>query len=200
MALTFWPASSPHGHAPWLHAVLNKAPEDDDNGTRGLPWLTPSLTPEGKSIRWTSSANILAVSANTSLSFCPGSILNGVVQPFLVGPTRPNSHLCTGIYVSIASPRVFHVALHTSSDNGKEFELHTFPRTILRHLEACQDATLLESFRLAPTAGTSSSSTGEIPKNFSLCLGAHKDSICGTSMGSRAGPLAPFTPGAVRAA
>ena len=73
-------AGIPHqGHAPWLKALLDKAPEDDDNGTRGLPWLTPSLTPEGKSLRLTSSANTLIVSANTSLSFCLGSILNGVV-------------------------------------------------------------------------------------------------------------------------
>jgi hypothetical protein len=64
-----------------------------------------------------------------------------MIQPFLVGPTLPNSHICKGIYVAIANPRVFHLALHTGSDTGKEFGLHTSPRSILRQLEACQDAT-----------------------------------------------------------
>jgi len=41
----------PQDHAPWLHALFNKAPGDDNNGTRDLPWLTPSLTPKGKSTR-----------------------------------------------------------------------------------------------------------------------------------------------------
>ncbi len=109
---------------------------------------------------WTSSAKALAVTANKTLTFCPGSILNGVVQPFLVGPTLPNSRLCTAIYVSIVNPWVLHLALHTSSDTGKEFGLHTFPRTILRQLEASKDAKWLESFRLASTTGTSSPSTG----------------------------------------
>ena len=177
-----------------------QAQEDDDNGTRGLPWLTPSLTPKDKSLRWTSSANTLVVSAYTSLSFCPGSILNGVVQPFLVGPRLPKSHLCKGIYVSIANSRVFHLALHNGSDTGKEYGLHTFPETVLRQLEACQDATWMEAFRLIPTSGTFSAGAGEILKNFSFRFGAHRDFICGTSLGSRVGPLTPFAPVAVRAA
>jgi hypothetical protein len=126
----------PQGHAPWLHAHINKAPVDNNNGTCDLPWLTPSRTPEGKSISWTSSTNGLAVAANETLSFCPGSILNGEVQPFLVSPTLHNSRLCTSIYVSISNPRVFHMALDTSSDTGKKIGLHTFPRAILRQLEA----------------------------------------------------------------
>jgi hypothetical protein len=116
------------------------------------------------------------------------------------GTTFPNSRICTCIYVSIANPRVFHLALHIISEIGKEFGLHTFPRTILRQLEECQDATLLKSFRLTPTTCTFDSSTGDIPKNFSLRLRAHMYSICGTSMGSRTGPLTPSAPGAVRAA
>jgi len=118
-----------------------------------------------------------------------------------VGPTLPNSrHLCKGIYVSIANPRVFHRALHTGSDAGKEYGLHTFPRTVLRQMGACQSATWLKSFRLVPTSGTASSTAGEIPKNISLRLGAHRDSICGIYLGSRAGPLTPSAPVAVRAA
>ena len=46
-------AGIPHqGHARGTQkALMDKAQEDDDNGTRGLPWLTPSLTVEGKSLR-----------------------------------------------------------------------------------------------------------------------------------------------------
>jgi len=57
-----------------------------------------------------------------------------------MGPTLPSSRLCTFIYVSIANPRVFHLALNTGSDTGKEYGLHTFPRNIIRQLEACADA------------------------------------------------------------
>jgi len=190
----------PQGQTPWLQALVNRAPKDDNNGTRDLPWLTPTLTPKGKRIRWTSSANALAVTTNTTLLFCPGSILNCEVQSFLAGPTLPNSRFCTSIYFSIANPWVFHLALHTGSDTGKEFGLHTLPRTILRQLEACEDATWWESFRLLPTMGPTSSSTGEIPKHLSLCFGAHTNSICGSALGSRADPLPPPAPTTSRAA
>ncbi len=88
----------------------------------------------------------------------------------MAGAPLPNSSLCTAIYVSIASPRVFHMALDTGSDTGKEFGLHTFPRTILHQLEASEDATWWESFRLRPTGGMASSSEREFPKHFSLRL------------------------------
>ena len=67
-------------------------------------------------------------------------------------------------------------------------------------MEACQDATWRELFRLAPTPCTASSTAGDIPNNFSLRFGAYKDSICGSSLGPRVGPLTPFAPAAVRAA
>ena len=55
------------------------------------------------------------------------------------------------IYLRLyCEPRVFHLAIHASSDTGKEFVLRTFPRTILRQLEACADATWLNHFASRP--------------------------------------------------
>ena len=67
-------------------------------------------------------------------------MLAGVVKPCLVGAMAPDSALCRSILVSIANPRVFHSAMHTVSDTGKEYGLHTFPGAILRKLEANTDA------------------------------------------------------------
>ena len=82
-------------------------------------------------MKWTSAANNLSVTENKSLSFCPGSFLNGTVQPYLVGTMAPNSCLCQSILTSIANPKVFYLALHTSLDTGIENGLNTFPRSIL---------------------------------------------------------------------
>jgi hypothetical protein len=98
---------------------------------------------------------------------------------------------CRSILVSIANPSVFHSALHTGSNTGKEYGLHTFPRAILRQLEANADAKWLAPFSLTPTGGTTSATTGVIPKNFSIRFGAHHDSIYITSQVTRSGPLAP---------
>ncbi len=77
----------------------------------------------------------MSVKANQTLSFCPGSVLGGKVKPYLVGAMAPGSSLCRTIIISIANPRVFYSALHTGSDTGREYGLHTFPRNILRQLE-----------------------------------------------------------------
>ena len=120
------------GHAPWLAALLRKAPEDTLEGFRPPPWLFPSLTKGNATTSWKSASNALVVKTNRTLAFCPGSVLDGVVKSYLVGAMDPNSALCRSILVSIANPRVFHSALHTGSDTGKEYGLHSFPRAILR--------------------------------------------------------------------
>ncbi len=106
----------------------------------------------------------------------------------------PNSTLCRTILISIANPRVFHSALHTGSDTGREYGLHTFPRTILRQLESSITAKRLTSWAL-PTAGGMA-----IPKNFSIRFGAHKDAIYNTPVVSRVGPLTPAATAPTRAA
>ncbi len=120
--------------------------------------------------------------------------MDGVVKPYLVGTMAPNSALCRSILISIANPRVFHSALHTCSDTGKEFGLHTFPRLILRQLEANADAKWLEPLSHTPAGGATSTNLGIIPKNFSIRFGAHRDSIYNTSLVTRSGPLNPTAP------
>jgi hypothetical protein len=112
----------------------------------------------------------------------------------------PNSALCRSILISIANPRVFHSALHTGSDTGKEYGLHCFPRAILRQLEANTDAKWMVPFALPPGGETTSTSTGSIPKNSSIRFGAHRDSIYNTSQVTRSGPLAPSAPAATKQA
>jgi hypothetical protein len=125
-------------------------------------------------------------------------VLNGQVKPYLVGTMTPNSPLCRSILVSIANPRVFHSALHTGSDTGKEYGLHTFPRSVLRQLESNTDAKWPVPFSLPRVGGNTSTIIGAIPKNFSIRFGAHRDSIYDTSQVSRSGPLAPTAPALTR--
>ena len=89
--------------------------------------------------------------------------MDGQVKPYMVGAMATNSPLCRSIMVSIANPRVFHSAIHTGSDTGKEYGLHTFPRPILIKLEANTYAQLLEPFLLTPTGGANTTNTGVIP-------------------------------------
>jgi hypothetical protein len=68
---------------------------------------------------------------NKTLSFCPGAIINGIPQSFVVGAGEVTSPLYSSISLSIATPRVFHIALHTSSNSAKDFGLHTFPKSAI---------------------------------------------------------------------
>jgi len=114
---------------------------------------------------------------NRTLAFCPGSVLDGKVKPYLAGAIAPNSHMCHCILVPIANPRVFHSALHTCSNPGKEYGLHTLSRLILRQMETNADAKWLVSFSLSPAGGNTGTITRAIPKSFSIRFGAHRDSI-----------------------
>jgi hypothetical protein len=115
----------------------------------------------------------------------------GEVKPYLVGAMPPNFCLCRSILIFIANPRVFHLALHTGSDTGKEYGLHTFPRSILRLLEANALAKWLELFPFPLSGGATNTNTGVIPKNFSIRFNAHRDSIYNTSLVNRSGPPTP---------
>ena len=105
-----------HGHAPWLTALLRKAPEDSLEGFRPPPWLLPSLTEGNATTSWKSASNALVVKTNFTLAFRPGSVIDGVVKPYQVGTMDSNSALCRSILVSIANLRVFHSAIHTGFD------------------------------------------------------------------------------------
>ena len=118
----------------------------------------------------------------------------------MVGTMASNSPLCRSILVSIANPRVFHLAIHTGLGTEKEYSLHTFPRSILRQLASSDTIIWWEHVCLPPTGGSTRSTDGEFPKNFSLCFGAHRDSICGSTTASSAGPLTSSAPASTRAA
>jgi hypothetical protein len=66
-------------YAPRLHRLLVMTVEDPLEGVRPPPWLTPSLIPEGSTLKYTSSGNTILVRHNKTASFCPGPIIEGVV-------------------------------------------------------------------------------------------------------------------------
>jgi hypothetical protein len=111
----------------------------------------------------------------------------------------PNSGLTRMITNSINNPRVFHLALHTGSDTGKRFGLHTFPRSILRQLEGSPTSKWLVPLALPPSGGTTSDARGALPKNFSIRFGAHRDSIYNSEV-TKAAALIPSAPAAARKA
>ncbi len=76
---------APQGHAPWLRRLLSILMEDLIEGACPLPWLTPTLVPEGLTLTWTSARNTMTLDHNKSLSFCPGAIIDGESAPFVVG-------------------------------------------------------------------------------------------------------------------
>jgi hypothetical protein len=129
-------ADVPHqGHAPLLARLLQHSPIDTADGFRPLPWLTPSLANEGENVAWVSSGNMRSIKHNGTLSFCPGAIINGQPQPFVVAAGEVTSQLFASITLSFACPRVFHTALHSGSNSTRDFGLHTFPKFVLQHLE-----------------------------------------------------------------
>jgi hypothetical protein len=95
---------------------------------------------------------------NTTLSFCPGAVLERKPQPFVVGSGEVTSPLCTFILLYIANPRVLHSALHTGSDSIKELGLHIYPKSVFQQLDAAPGAVWLAPFRL---------STPDMPSNSS---------------------------------
>jgi hypothetical protein len=115
---------------------LRKTPKDTLEGFRPPPWLLPSFTEGNATTTLESANNDLTVKTIRTLAFFLGSVLDGEVKPYLVSAMAPNSSLYRFILVSIANPRVFHSALYTGSDTGKDYGLHTFPPSILRQLEA----------------------------------------------------------------
>ena len=95
---------TPQGHAPWLSRLLKQSPNDAADGHRPPPWLTPSLVKEGGEIAWTSSGNLRSIQHNKTLSFCPGAIIDGKPQPFVVVTGEVTYTLCSSIFVSISCP------------------------------------------------------------------------------------------------
>jgi hypothetical protein len=121
---------TPQGHAPSLRRLLSSAKEDPNEGARILPWLTPSLIPEGSTLTWLSAGTTRTPRPNKNLSFCPGAIIDGKPQPFGVG-SGAKQRYCHNLLLSIANPRVYRSVLHSGSDSTKEFGLHIFPKSFI---------------------------------------------------------------------
>ena len=188
----------PQGHAPWLSRLLANSPVDTADGFRLLPWLTPSLANEGGTIAWVSSGNMRSIKHNGTLSFCPGAIINGQPQPFVVSAGEVTSPLCTSITLSLACPRVFHTALHSGSNSSRDFSLHTFPRFVLSHLETADGASWLAPFRPPAPAQIGAGTPVPLPKNLSIRFGAHRASIYGTTKAAKTAALTASTKDRVR--
>jgi hypothetical protein len=85
----------------------------------------------------------------------------------------------------VAYPIVFHIALHTGSNSSRDFDLHTFPNSILQHLETAHDASWHASFCPPSPAHIGATPMGPLPKNLSIRLGAHRASIYGTTKAAK---------------
>ena len=175
----------PQGHAPWLSKLLLHTPDDPAEGHRPLPWLTPSLTQAEGTLSWTSSYNVRSIRHNKPLSFCPGAIIDGIPQPYVVGAREVTSPLCYSLTLSIACPKVFHNALHTGSNSTRDFGLHTFPKFVFQQLKTAQEASWKNSFRppspaqigFAPYIGTSPEEPDD-PVRSAPCLNIWHYKIC----------------------
>jgi len=115
-----------------MRRLLSSAKEDPNEGARPLNWRTPSLVTEGLTRTWLSAGNTKTLRPNMKLSFCPGAIIDGVPQSFIVGSSGARqTYLCHNILLSIANPRVYHSALHSGTEYSKEYGPHTFPKSVL---------------------------------------------------------------------
>ena len=178
--------------------------EDPAEGARPLPVLTPKLIPYRLTLTWLSAGNTRTLmSPNKKLFFCPGAIIEGEPQPFVVGSGTMHTHLCQKLLLSIASPRVYHSALHSGSDSLKEFGLHTFLKSVRRQLVAAQEIQWISPFTLplrfpSGDAHISAPTRNVIPKNLTFKVGAHRASVYGSSVAAKTTPFTALTKDPVR--
>ncbi len=98
----------------------------------------------------------------------------------MFGAGEVTSPLCSSLTPSLACPRVFHNALHTSSSSSRDYGLHTFPEHVLQQLETAHDASWKASFRRPARAQIGATPLGPLLKNLSIRFGARRASIYGT--------------------
>ena len=140
---------------------------------------------------------------NKNLSFCPGAVIDGEPQPFIMGSGVRQAHLCQNLLLSIANLRAYHGALHSGSDSLKEFGLHTFPKSVLQQLVAAPGMEWISPFTLPrrPPTGNALASAPictAIPKNLTIKFGAHRASVYGSSDAAKAAPFAASAKDSVR--
>jgi hypothetical protein len=144
---------------------------------------------------WLSAGNTKTMGPNKNLSFCPGAIIDGETQPFVVDSGARHAHFLQTLLLSIANTRVYHSALHSGSNSLKEFGLHTFPKSVLQQFDAAPRLQLTSPFTppLRPPAGDahiSAPASSAIPKNLTIRFGAHRASVYGNSDAAKITPFA----------
>ncbi len=142
-----------------------------------------------------SAGNVRALRPNRHLSFCPGAIVDGKPQPFVIGAGTIPTHLCQNLLLSIANPRVYHTVLHSRSDSHQEFCLRTFPKSVLQQLATAQGIQWLSPCTLPlrlPSGDTPEATLARtsIPKNLTIRFGAHRASVYGSSAAAKTAPFA----------
>jgi len=188
-----------------MSRLLSRAKEDPNEGARPLPWLTPSVIPEGVTLTWLSAGNTRALRPNKNMSFCPRAIIDGEPQPFVVGLGAKQSY-CHNLLLSIANPRVYHIVLQSGSDSSNEFGLYTFPKSVLQQQAAAPGIQWLSPFALPlhPPSGAAAPDAvparDAIPKNLTLRFGAHRASVYGRSAAAKLAPFAAAAKDPVREA
>ena len=147
---------APQGHPPWMRRLLSNVKEDPAEGARPLPWLTPTFFLDGLTMTLRSAGNTKTLGPNKNLSFCPGAIIDGEPQPFVVGSGARHTNLCQNLLFSIANPRVYHNDLHSGSNSLKEFGLQNFPNPSFINLLRYQKYSgyPLSLYRSTPHRGT----------------------------------------------
>ena len=191
---------TPQGHAPWLRRLLSSAKECPNEEARPLPWLTPSLILKGSALAWLSAGNTRTLRPKKNLSFCPGAIINGEPQSFVVGSGAKQSY-CVNLLLSIANPRVYHNVLHSGSDSTKEFGPHTFPKSVLQQMDVAPGIHWLPPFALPlhSPSGAAPARTA-IPKIITIKFGAHRACVYESSAAAKLAPFAASAKDSVREA
>ena len=155
----------------------------------------PNPRRDRSTLTWLSTENTKTLRPNKNLSLCPGAVIVGLPQPFVVDSRAKQTYLCHNLLIPIANPLVYHSILHSGSDSSKEYGLHTFPKSVLQQLIAVPWIQWLTPFALPlhPPSGAAPEAAPartEIPKNLTIRFGAHRASVYGSSAAAK---TAPFT-------
>jgi hypothetical protein len=84
-------------------------------------------------------------------------------------------------------------------DSNKEFGLHTFPKLVLRLLEANPAGKWFTPLPLSPPAAQGTTvSPPSLPKNLTIRFGAHRASVYGASHSAKTAPFKRLCEGVAR--
>ncbi len=93
----------------YLPQILAATSVDTMAGSRPAPWLTPSLSDPNIPLKWHCLDRNYTLTNNDNLSFCPGSVIRGVIKPYFA--SNPGVLRTNNLIVSIANSQVLQRAL-----------------------------------------------------------------------------------------